>query len=66
MVLRLVYPERQVENSNWTQEKIIKELVKERLEAINVLGGLKSTGAGKVEIRVTEKKSVNRDEHSKV
>jgi len=34
-----VYPERQVENSNWTQEKIIKELVKERLEAINVLGG---------------------------
>jgi len=52
-----VYPERQVENSNWTQEKITKELVKvkERLEAINVLGGLKSTGAGKVEIRVTEK-----------
>jgi len=44
-----------LENSNWTQEKIIKELVKERLEAINVLGGLKSTGAGKVEIRVTEK-----------
>jgi len=62
-----VYPERQIENSNWTQEKIIKELVKvkERLEAINVLGGLKSTGAGKVEIRVTEKKSVNRGRHSK-
>ena len=62
-----MYPERQIENSNWTQEKIIKELVKvkERLEAINVLGGLKSTGAGKVEIRVTEKKSVNRGRHSK-
>lgn len=42
-----------LEDSNWSQEKIIKELIKERIEAINVLGGLKSSGAGKVKITVT-------------
>ncbi|RLI61794.1 MAG: hypothetical protein DRO88_12610 [Promethearchaeia archaeon] len=43
-----------LENSEWTTEKIIKELIKERLENIKVLGGLKSVGAGKVKITVTQ------------
>lgn len=43
-----------LESSGWNQEKIIKELIKERLENIKVLGGLKSSGAGKVKITVTQ------------
>ena len=43
-----------LENSTWTAEKIIKELIKERLENIKILGGLKSSGVGKVKITVTE------------
>ena len=37
----------------WTAEKIENELVKERLEAIKILGGFKSKGFGKVKITVT-------------
>ncbi len=37
----------------WNQERVLKELVVERLQAINLLGGFKSKGAGKVKITVT-------------
>lgn len=37
----------------WSPEKIEKELVNERLEAIKTLGGFKSKGFGKVSITVT-------------
>lgn len=37
----------------WTAEKIEKELVKDRLESITLLGGFKSKGFGKVKITVT-------------
>lgn len=43
-----------LEKTNWNREQIIEKLVKERLETINVLGGLKSSGAGKVKITVTQ------------
>lgn len=39
-------------NERWNAERIIKELIKERLEDINILGGFKSRGCGKVEIKV--------------
>ena len=39
-------------NGEWTAEKIEKELVKERLESIQILGGFKSKGFGKVKITV--------------
>lgn len=39
-------------NGEWTPEKIEKELIKERLEAIKILGGFKSKGFGKVNIRL--------------
>ncbi len=41
---------------NWDAKRILKELIKERLEAIKVMGGLKSSGAGKVKITVEEVK----------
>lgn len=39
-------------NSNWSKEKIIKELIVERLKNIKVLGSMKSAGAGKIEIKI--------------
>jgi CRISPR/Cas system CSM-associated protein Csm3 (group 7 of RAMP superfamily) len=38
----------------WNQEKIIKELIVGRLENIELIGGYKSKGCGKVEISVRE------------
>lgn len=43
------------ENLEWSQDKIIKDLLLGRLTSINVLGGLKSSGAGKVEMKVEGK-----------
>ena len=40
-------------DGKWTQERIMKELIVERLVALNLLGGFKSKGAGKVKISVT-------------
>lgn len=40
-------------DKQWTAGKIERELIKERLESINILGGYKSRGCGKVEIKVT-------------
>lgn len=40
-------------NGEWTPEKIEKELIKDRLETIQMLGGFKSKGFGKVKITVT-------------
>jgi len=42
-----------LKNSEWDKEKIIEELIKKRLEAIEVLGGFKSSGAGRVKISVS-------------
>lgn len=39
----------------WSAEKILQELIVERLQAIQVLGGFKSKGAGGVKITVAEK-----------
>lgn len=41
-------------DGKWTQDRILKELIVERLQAINLLGGFKSKGAGKVKIAVAE------------
>ena len=41
-------------NSDWDENRIIKELIKERLVAISALGSLKSAGAGKVTIGAKE------------
>lgn len=41
-----------LQQNNWPQERIINELVIKRLEGIELLGGYKSKGCGKVEIRV--------------
>lgn len=41
-------------NREWNAEKIIGELIKERLKSIDILGGFKSRGCGKVEIEVSE------------
>jgi CRISPR/Cas system CSM-associated protein Csm3 (group 7 of RAMP superfamily) len=40
--------------NNWTQEKILSELIVKRLENITELGGFKSKGCGKVNITVKE------------
>lgn len=45
-----------LETNSWSSEKIIKELIIERLESISLLGGFKSKGCGKVKIMVSEKK----------
>lgn len=42
-----------LQNSKKDSEEIIKEFIKERLENITVLGGLKSSGAGQVKITVS-------------
>ncbi len=41
-----------LQKQEWDMDKIIKEFIIKRLEAINVLGGLKSTGAGRIKIKV--------------
>lgn len=41
-----------LKNGTWNANKIINELIIERLKAINLLGGFKSRGCGKVEITV--------------
>jgi len=38
---------------NWIQERIINDLILERLKSIGLLGGYKSKGCGKVEVRVS-------------
>jgi hypothetical protein len=39
----------------WSQEKILDELVLQRMGAITILGGFKSRGCGKVQIHVQPK-----------
>ena len=41
-----------LESGNWTKEKILKELIEDRLKAIIKLGGYKSKGFGDVQINV--------------
>lgn len=41
-------------NSKWTPESLIKEFIVDRLQSIEVLGGFKSKGCGKVSIEATE------------
>lgn len=41
-----------LKSGEWTRGKIIKELILDRLEAITMMGGFKSKGCGKVEIKV--------------
>ncbi len=45
-----------LKKGEWNADRIINELILERLKAINLLGGFKSKGCGKVEIEVTELK----------
>ena len=40
-------------NGEWSQERIQRELIHQRLEAIDVLGAFKSKGFGRVKITVT-------------
>ncbi len=41
----------------WSEQEIVQKLVVDRLQAINILGGYKSKGFGRVKITVTEKKT---------
>lgn len=41
----------------WNADRIIKELIEDRLKDISLLGGFKSRGCGKVEIQITEVRS---------
>lgn len=41
-----------LKKGDWNADRIIKELVEERLQGITLLGGFKSRGCGKVEITV--------------
>lgn len=43
-------------SGEWNAERIIKELIVERLEGISIIGGFKSKGCGKVKIEVHELK----------
>jgi len=43
-----------LEHRNWTQERVLKELVVDRLMNIDLLGGFKSKGCGVVEIKIEE------------
>jgi CRISPR/Cas system CSM-associated protein Csm3 (group 7 of RAMP superfamily) len=45
--------DRWLKDKQWTVEKIKKELIAQCLESINILGGYKSRGCGKVQIRVS-------------
>lgn len=42
-----------LEANSWDSARIIKELISERLESIDILGGFKSKGCGKIEIEVS-------------
>jgi len=42
-----------VDDPSWTRDRIIQELIIDRLQAINMLGGYKSKGFGRVKITVT-------------
>ena len=46
-----------LKKGEWNADRIINELILERLKGINLLGGFKSKGCGKVEISVEERKS---------
>ncbi len=48
-----------LEASQWTSEKLCEEFIVNRLQAIHLLGGFKSKGAGGVKITVTETKSTS-------
>ncbi len=41
-------------DGKWTREKILDELIVKRLEAIDLMGGFKSKGGGRVKLTVTE------------
>lgn len=41
-------------DSQWSQDKILKELVVDRLQAITTLGGYRSKGFGRVQITVSK------------
>lgn len=41
-----------LESSDWDKDKIIQELIVDRLKSLDVLGGFKSKGCGKVKIEV--------------
>jgi len=43
-----------LKKGDWTADRIISELITERLKAVNLLGGFKSKGCGKVEINYEE------------
>jgi len=43
-----------VERNGWSAERIIDELIVQRLESLHLLGGFKSKGCGKVSVTVTE------------
>ena len=43
--------------TDFNQEKIMKDLIIERLKAISILGGYKSKGCGKIKIEIEEVKS---------
>jgi len=43
-----------LKKDGWTQDKIIKEFIIDRLQTIQLMGGFKSKGCGKVKISVTE------------
>jgi len=48
--------DRWLDNKDWTIDTIKSELIKNRLEkGVNILGGYKSKGCGKVEIKITFK-----------
>jgi len=47
-----------IRSDSWTQERILKELIVDRLEHIEILGGFKSKGCGKVKITLS---SVSKD-----
>ena len=44
-----------LENVGWTQERILKELIEDRLKNIRQLGGYRSKGFGKVSIELSPK-----------
>jgi len=45
------------DGSGWSQERILKELVEDRLKGIGTLGGYRSKGFGGVKIELSEKPS---------
>jgi len=43
-----------LERAGWDANKIIKELIADRVESLGILGGLRSSGAGEVSIKVQD------------